>query len=86
MGYRAIRQRKIDLAIEFFMHNVSLFPESANVYDSLGEGYEAAGKLEVAKENYEIAVKNAAESGHRSLAIYKQHLNNVINKLNDSHL
>jgi predicted alpha/beta superfamily hydrolase len=84
MGYRAIGEKRIDLAIEFFLHNVKLYPESVNVYDSLGEGYEAAGKLEIAKKNYEIAVKKGAESGNNNLVIYKEHLDNVTKKLNDN--
>ncbi len=84
MGYRAIGEKKIDLAIEFFLHNVKLYPESVNVYDSLGEGYEAAGKLELAKKNYEIAVNKGTESGNNNLAIYKEHLDNVTKKLNDN--
>jgi predicted alpha/beta superfamily hydrolase len=84
MGYRAIGQEKIELALEFFLHNVTLYPESANVYDSLGEGYEAAGKLDLAKKNYAIAVKKGAESGNNNLAIYKEHLDKVTKKLSDS--
>jgi predicted alpha/beta superfamily hydrolase len=84
IGYRTIGQKKFDLALEFFLHNVKLYPESANVYDSLGEGYEAASKLDLAKENYEIAVKKGTESDDNNLAIYKEHLDNVTKKLNDN--
>jgi predicted alpha/beta superfamily hydrolase len=84
MGYRAIGQEKLDLAIEFFLHNVKLYPESANVYDSLGEGYEAAGKLDLAKENYQKAIKIGTESKDRNLAIYKEHLENVSKKINEA--
>jgi len=31
---------------------VKRFPESANVYDSLGEGYEKNEQFELAEENY----------------------------------
>ncbi len=82
MGYRAINQKKIDLAIEYFLHNVKLYPQSANVYDSLGEGYEAAGELELAKKNYQIAVEKGTESGNNNLAVYEEHLDNVTQKLN----
>jgi tetratricopeptide (TPR) repeat protein len=82
MGYQAIGQKKYDLAIEYFLHNIKLYPESANVYDSLGEGYEAAGKLELAKENYEKAVKRGAEIEDANLAIYKEHLAKVKEKMN----
>jgi predicted alpha/beta superfamily hydrolase len=84
MGYRAMGQEKIELAIEFFLHNVKLYPESANVYDSLGEGYEAAGKLDLAKKNYEMAVKKGTESENANLAIYKEHLNKVTKELTNT--
>jgi predicted alpha/beta superfamily hydrolase len=84
MGYRAVGQKKYDLAIEFFQHNVSLYPESANVYDSLGEGYEAADKLKLAKENYEMAIKIGAKLNDNNLAIYKDHLENVTKKLDNN--
>jgi len=83
MGYRAIGKEKFDLAIEYFLHNVTLYPESSNVYDSLGEGYESAGKLELAKKNYEIAVKKGIKSDNQNLAVYKDHLDKVKKKLND---
>lgn len=35
-----------------FKLNVEMFPESANVYDSLGEGYLAGGDFYRAVENY----------------------------------
>jgi tetratricopeptide (TPR) repeat protein len=84
LGYRAIGREKFELAIEFFLHNVNLYPESANVYDSLGEGYEAAGKLDLARKNYQIAVKKGTESADNNLAIYKEHLDNVTKKLNSA--
>jgi predicted alpha/beta superfamily hydrolase len=83
MGYRALGQEKIKLALEFFLHNVTLYPESSNVYDSLGECYEAAGELDLAKKNYKIAVKKGTESENINLAIYKEHLDNVIKKINN---
>jgi predicted alpha/beta superfamily hydrolase len=83
MGYRAVGQKKYDLAIEFFQHNVSLYPESANVYDSLGEGYEAAGKLESAKKNYEMAIKLGTKLNDNNLAIYKEHLEKLTKKINN---
>ena len=37
--------------------NVAEFPESSNVYDSLGEAFAAAGKKDLAIENYEKSIK-----------------------------
>lgn len=84
MGYRAMGQDKTDLAIEYFLHNVKLYPESANVYDSLGEGYEAAGKLDLAKENYEMAIKIGTKLKDNNLAIFKEHLDNVSKKISSN--
>jgi tetratricopeptide (TPR) repeat protein len=47
----------MDDAIRIFQKNVQGFPDSSNVYDSLGEAYAAAGKKELAIENYEKSVK-----------------------------
>ncbi|MEE4312101.1 MAG: alpha/beta hydrolase-fold protein [candidate division KSB1 bacterium] len=81
MGYRVMGQEKTDLAIDFFLYNVKLYPNSANVYDSLGEGYEAAGKFDLAKKNYEIAVEKGTETDDQNLGIYKEHLDKIIQKI-----
>jgi hypothetical protein len=38
-----LQEEQIKRAIEIFRLNVSLYPQSANTYDSLAEGYEANG-------------------------------------------
>jgi CubicO group peptidase (beta-lactamase class C family) len=54
IGYRVFMQAgKTDDAIKVFEKNVREYPESSNVYDSLGEAYAAAGRKELAIENYE---------------------------------
>jgi CubicO group peptidase (beta-lactamase class C family) len=58
IGYRVFLQAdKSDDAIKVFQRNVQEYPESSNVYDSLGEAYAAAGKKELAIENYEKSLK-----------------------------
>ena len=44
-------------AIEIFKLNVEEFPESFNVYDSLGEAYMADGNTKLAIKNYEKSVE-----------------------------
>ena len=39
-------------AVRLFQWNADLFPNSANVYDSLAEGYAARGEKELAIRNY----------------------------------
>jgi len=44
-------------AIEVFKLNVEAFPQSFNVYDSLGEAFAAAGEQELAVKNYEKSLE-----------------------------
>jgi len=77
MGYQALARAEYEKAIEIFKLTVRMYPESANVYDSLGEGYEANNQLELAKENYEIAVQKGEESNDPNLPVYIIHLANI---------
>jgi tetratricopeptide (TPR) repeat protein len=53
LGYRLISQNKLDEAITVFKANVELYPESFNVYDSLGEAYMLKGENDLAIEFYQ---------------------------------
>jgi len=53
LGYILLRNRMIKEAIEIFKLNSEVYPESANVYDSLGEGLIASGNTDLAIENYQ---------------------------------
>lgn len=44
-------------AIEIFKLNVEQFPNSFNVYDSLGEAYMMDGNTKLAIENYEKSLE-----------------------------
>ena len=57
LGYRLIRQKEYNEAIEVFKINVALHPTSDNVYDSLAEGYLLSGDSLQAYTNYEKALK-----------------------------
>ncbi len=56
LGYGYLRAQKVKEAIAVFAMNVDAFPQSFNVYDSLGEAYAAAGEKELAIKNYEKSV------------------------------
>ena len=56
-GYRLIQLKKMDEAIEMFKLNVELYPDSANVYDSLGDAFEQQGNKTEAIKNYEKALQ-----------------------------
>lgn len=57
VGYQLLQSDKITEAIEVFKLNVSSFPESGNVYDSLGEAYLKNGNKELAIKNYKKSVE-----------------------------
>lgn len=52
VGYSLLRTGRTADAIEVFKLNVEMFPQSANVYDSLGESYAVAGNKDLALANY----------------------------------
>jgi len=43
--------------VKIFLMNVELYPESFNVYDSLGEAYMKVGKKDLAIENYKKSLE-----------------------------
>ncbi len=56
-GYQLLEQGSYDEAIEVFQKQVKIFPNKANSYDSLGDGYRKAGKIKLAVEQYKKALK-----------------------------
>ncbi|MGP0020556.1 MAG: alpha/beta hydrolase-fold protein [Candidatus Sulfotelmatobacter sp.] len=76
-GYRLMDAKKFDEAITVFRRNVALYPGSAHVYDSLGEGYENAGKLDLAVENVQTAIAVGTKTADPNLDYYKDHLKRV---------
>jgi len=52
VGYLLLKNRMINEAVEIFKLNTEAYPESANTYDSLAEGYLAQGNMLLAEENY----------------------------------
>jgi hypothetical protein len=67
LGYRMMNFDRTRDAIKIFQLNVDAYPESSNVYDSLGEAYMNNGDRELAIANYEKSLeldpenKNATE-------------------------
>ena len=56
IGYDFLREGKSEEALKFFRLNVKLFPEDANLWDSLGEVYFELGDNEKALEYYQKAL------------------------------
>ena len=74
IGYQALGNDDSEGAIKIFRYNVELYSNSANVYDSLAEALENAGKLDEALANYATAVKTASRVGDQRLEIFKANL------------
>lgn len=56
LGYRLLKNGQLAQALEAFRLNVQLYPESANVHDSLGEGLLAAGRKKEALVQFRKAL------------------------------
>ncbi|MEO9871385.1 serine hydrolase [Ekhidna sp.] len=63
-----------DLAIEFFHDNIKRYPNSPNVWDSLGEGQLDCSTREEAITSFKRAVKLAQEQQDASLNLYEENL------------
>lgn len=63
-GYLLIRQGKPKEALEIFKLNADLYPESANVYDSLAEAYEVNGDKSSAVKNYKRSLELNPKNGN----------------------
>ena len=57
LGYALLRHGQLEEATEVFLANVERFPESSNVYDSLGEAYMARGERDLAITNYKKSLE-----------------------------
>lgn len=71
LGYEYLMSNKVKEAIAVFQLNVDAFPESWNVYDSLGEAYAAAGEKDIAIQNYEKSLQLNPESPSGKQALKK---------------
>lgn len=56
-AYRLMYENHLPEATELLKLNVQMYPESSNVYDSLGEVYMKAGQKELAIENYKKSLE-----------------------------
>jgi len=63
LGYRLIRANKFKEAIRILQLNVEAYPQSSNVYDSLGEAYMNAGDKPQAIANYQKSLQLNPKNG-----------------------
>lgn len=74
MGYNLMRFDKYKQALSLFKKNLENHPNSANVYDSMGDGLMALGRVEEAVPLFKKAVELGAEPQHRDFELFKKNL------------
>ena len=57
LGYALLKKDKLLEAIDVFKKQVEIAPDDPNAFDSLGDGYKAAGKFKKAAEAYKKALE-----------------------------
>jgi hypothetical protein len=57
LGYQLLQRKKVKEAIRIFQLNIEAYPQSSNVYDSLGEAYMNDGDKPLAIANYERSLE-----------------------------
>ena len=82
LGYQLLTQGNINKAIVVFEYNVGTYPNSANVYDSLGEALETNNQFDLALNNYKKAVEISKTNSDPNTRVYLDHIERVKNKLN----
>jgi tetratricopeptide (TPR) repeat protein len=57
LGYQLLGMKRIEDAAKILELNTEAYPQSSNVYDSLGEAYMIDGRRELAIQNYEKSLR-----------------------------
>ena len=83
LGYRLLREERVEEAIAVFEMNVEAYPQVPNVYDSLGDGLRAAGRLEEAVPAYRRAVQLAEDAGDPNLPTFRANLESATQELEE---
>ncbi|NQZ22569.1 MAG: serine hydrolase [Colwellia sp.] len=78
IGYDFLEENAFELAIKSFKINKLNHQYSASAYDSLGDAYRESGQINLAKENYQQAVKLAKSNESRQASYYQEQLAAVI--------
>ncbi|MBN7817083.1 alpha/beta fold hydrolase [Algoriphagus pacificus] len=74
LGYSLMRHDQYEQALVLFEKNLERYPQSANVYDSYGDGLLALGKVEEAIPYFEKAIELGTDVSHRDLELFRKNL------------
>ncbi len=85
LGYKLVREKKLEAAIAIFELNTQIFPKSANALDSLGEAYLRAENHEVSRQYYEkaLAILESSDLGKATNANLKDNVEAKLAYLRD---
>lgn len=81
LGYYYLLNKQTDAGLVLFKTNTSLYPDSANAFDSYAEGLATAQQNKLAVEQYQKAVALAKAQAHRDLAAFEKNLANFQKQL-----
>lgn len=81
IGYQALQKKDAARALDFFRYNVANYPDSANVYDSQGDGLDAAGQLDEALASYTKAAKLGEKGDDPNLDAFRKNVERLSEKL-----
>ena len=84
LGYRDLGQGKLDQALAAFRFNTEQYPQSANAWDSLGEGLERAGRLDEAAGAYRKALTLAETTHDPALETFQKHAQRLADRIKTS--
>jgi predicted alpha/beta superfamily hydrolase len=74
LGYQHLNLGELDASIDAFRYNTEIYPQSANVWDSLGDALDLRGKKDEALASYQKAVSLAVAGGDPNLESFKKHV------------
>jgi predicted alpha/beta superfamily hydrolase len=77
LGYQALAQKNLPAALAFFRYNAETYPDSSNVYDSLGDALEESASLEEALASFAKATELGEKSGDPNTKFFKANADRV---------
>lgn len=81
LGYQALVRKDLAGALGFFRLNATNYPDSANVYDSLGDALEAGGSLEEAAQSFSKAEEIGRKNDDPNTRVFRANADRVRVKL-----
>lgn len=73
LGYQQLRAGQVEASVATFRYNTGLYPESPNVWDSLADGLERAGRTDEALASCRKALSLGEAEGDLNLETFRKH-------------